>query len=788
MAIQFVLHGSSFVGQTVLLPVNILKFPAMYDLPDYKGGAAPNFIRSDLLTVGEPNRWFMSAEYREGRIPLWNPHVFTGTPFARAPIFSPFELIYVLWPTPLVLPWIQLASALVGATGGWMVGARLLDLSPRSSVVAGVIYPLTGFQVLWQGFELTHSLAVFPWEILATMLLLNNVTLLRIVVLALVTVLEIIAGHVDMAAQVLVATGMIWLWHVFARWWETHSFKSILQPVIATSLGWGIGILMAAPILLPLVDYLQSSARVAVRASGTDARPPIGLAALPLVIFPDAFGSSTDKSIFVIWTRINQLESAAGCYCGAAAFLFAIPWAFRDRSRRRWVLCLVAFAILGASWQLDLPGFMQVWRLPGFRLFSANRFVFLTAWCLSLLAAIGLEQYSQDQSKSIPRSVIWGWVLTVLSICGCIVGFAYWPIELNRLFPKGFQGLSAQEMVASFREQYWHQLGWFLATAVCWVLAYVRQNSRNKVSWIVSALMILDLAAHAWNSGVQPDRSKYYPRLPVLEYVRNSPPGRSVGMKCLPPRLLESHGLFDIRGYDGVDPKTVMDVFGISSDEKMDPSKYSQTSDYAPLVKLTKSPAGIQLHPTMSMLGLRYLVCPRPMREAIFTSGGYSVIVNPGTMPRAWVPKSVRDRSTEDAVLNSISPWEFNPAHEAYLTNRPSELPEEASGEVELIEENSQRLRLSAKMTTTGLVVVGDRYDSDWQATVDGKPAAVHRVNYMLRGVVVPKGDHEIELVYRPAAFYLGVRIFFAMGLLILVLVVWSYRNQFRRSPTTDIV
>lgn len=56
------------------------------------------------------------------------------------------------------------------------------------------------------------------------------------------------------------------------------------------------------------------------------------------------------------------------------------------------------------------------------------------------------------------------------------------------------------------------------------------------------------------------------------------------------------------------------------------------------------------------------------------------------------------------------------------------------------------------------LLVVNERFDPDWRATIDGAPAAILPVNGLVRGVVVPEGSHRVHFEYRiPRSFWLGL-------------------------------
>jgi uncharacterized membrane protein YfhO len=60
-------------------------------------------------------------------------------------------------------------------------------------------------------------------------------------------------------------------------------------------------------------------------------------------------------------------------------------------------------------------------------------------------------------------------------------------------------------------------------------------------------------------------------------------------------------------------------------------------------------------------------------------------------------------------------------------------------------------------MNCRGMIILGDAYSKDWSAKVDGRSTPLYAAYGIVRGVVVDKGRHTIEMRYRPAAVYWGV-------------------------------
>jgi Bacterial membrane protein YfhO len=72
----------------------------------------------------------------------------------------------------------------------------------------------------------------------------------------------------------------------------------------------------------------------------------------------------------------------------------------------------------------------------------------------------------------------------------------------------------------------------------------------------------------------------------------------------------------------------------------------------------------------------------------------------------------------------------------------------EAAGKVEIVDRQPNTVTLRADMLRSGFIVLLDRYDPGWRATLDGRPAPVLVANHMFRAVEVSAGSHRIVFEY----------------------------------------
>jgi hypothetical protein len=123
--------------------------------------------------------------------------------------------------------------------------------------------------------------------------------------------------------------------------------------------------------------------------------------------------------------------------------------------------------------------------------------------------------------------------------------------------------------------------------------------------------------------------------------------------------------------------------------------------------------------------------------------------VNPPSLPRVSVPASIRAGAF--AELASLDPAQGSVV-EGWDKGATQQQPADLS--VTGYREDFYGIRYSSSKET--LIRVAVPFSLGWRAAVDGQPVTVMPTDYALSGVLVPAGQHELTLLFRPRFFLLG--------------------------------
>jgi hypothetical protein len=310
--------------------------------------------------------------------------------------------------------------------------------------------------------------------------------------------------------------------------------------------------------------------------------------------------------------------------------------------------------------------------------------------------------------------------------------------------------------------------------------------------WLAGGLVALVAALDLllWANAFQPmgpTSVTIPPRTPAVAYLqRHVNDGRVAGLNnALVTDWSTIYGLRDVRGYDAPQPsRRFFHLWQVLHPEQ---------EAWRPFDIAGLSPESLGV---LGLLGARYIITEPnakmpPEREFRALSIAYrgddaTVVENALASPRALVAERVHVAASEDEEIATVARTGFDPRREAVV--RSDEVGNVAlqsyarPGSVRVIDDENARVALQARLTHPGLVVLDDAWAPGWSVSVDGEPAPALQADMVMRGVIVPAGEHEVVWSYRVPGLRLGALL---SGLGLIALLAWAgvLVVQSRRAP-----
>jgi uncharacterized membrane protein YfhO len=77
-------------------------------------------------------------------------------------------------------------------------------------------------------------------------------------------------------------------------------------------------------------------------------------------------------------------------------------------------------------------------------------------------------------------------------------------------------------------------------------------------------------------------------------------------------------------------------------------------------------------------------------------------------------------------------------------------------------------------------------YPAGWKSYIDGKESSYFRTNYVLRGMVVPAGTHEIKFSFKPSSYIIGNKISMASSVLLILIIAGYFASRLLIKPKAE--
>jgi hypothetical protein len=188
----------------------------------------------------------------------------------------------------------------------------------------------------------------------------------------------------------------------------------------------------------------------------------------------------------------------------------------------------------------------------------------------------------------------------------------------------------------------------------------------------------------------------------------------------------------------------------------------------------------IYSQPAINMLNTKYLII----------NPDAAPLVNQGALGNAWFvteTKMVANADSEIAAINN-----FDPAHVAVVDVRFKDylngfhFSPDSAASIKLTDYKPNHLTYKTSASAEQLAVFSEiYYDKGWNAYVDGVKTNHIRVDYVLRAMRVPAGNHTIEFKFEPEVVTKGEKISVAGTSLIVLLALVALFFEFRKKRDT---
>ena len=779
------------------------------------------------------------SEYlqRTGERTRWTNALFSGMPtYQTAPSYKSTDQLgaltkaYHLWLPENV--WYVFAYLL-----GFYILLRAFDFRQSLAALGSIIWAFSTYFLIiiaaghiWK----VWALAYLPPMIAGIVLAYRGKYLWGFLVTAIFTAFEIYANHVQMTYYYL----FIILFLVIAWLVEAIQKKQLVHFAKATGVciaAGAIGVCLNLSNLYHTWEYSQESMRgksELVKANSANQTSSglerdyitqwsYGIGETWTLMIPNTKGGASvplalnevamehaDNNYVDIYQQIGQYwgeqpGTSGPVYVGAFVVMLFILGLFIVQGPVKWALLAATILSILLSWGRNFMGFTDFFLdyVPMYAKFRTVASILVIAeFTIPLLAMLALKKIFDEPEllKTQFRAVCISFGLTA--------GFALLFAMMPSLFFDSFISSSEMQALRGIPAEHLQPLMTSLTemrqamfTSDCWrsfwiivigtVLLLLFRYGKLKREYTVAAILVLCLI-DLW----QVNKRYLNDEMFVPEAEREAPQQMSqtdeqiLRDKTLDYRVLNlasntfnenetSYYHKSIGGYHAAKLRRYQEMIEAYISPEMQQMLQTVSEAGGDMTKVK----GDSIWPVLNMLNTRYIIFP--------LQGGQTVpIQNPFAFGNAWMVDKinyVKDANAEIAAVGKSDLRQEAVADERFKSVLGEAVAQDTLSRVTIKAYEPNELTYEVQTGKGGVVVFSEIYYPGWTATVDGKPAEVGRVDYILRALRVSPGKHEVVLTFKPKSVENTETIAFtAYGILILAILgaaLMSWRSK-RRS------
>ena len=724
-------------------------------------GKAPGLPGHDGRTQWYPWRAFSAEWMKQGVLPLWNPYVLCGTPFAgnmQSALFYPPNVVF------LIMPVYAAARASIVFHIGLSLFftyllARYVGCKRSGAMVAAMAFGLGAAQVLRVPAGHWGVSCAIPWLpliLLCLEALLRKPAALTVSIGALAVAMQVLSGVPQYAFITGVASGVFVLLRGFG---DGLSWRRRLRRWGAVVAVFILGAVIAGMQLVPALEAARSGARVLPMRTAWIEQFSLAPEALLTLFVPGFFGGVEGVPW---WGRYFFWEMTA--YTGVVVLALAVGGALSSK-RRRLGACLGVLAALMLLLALGrhtplLRCLAAIMPMRGmFR--GAAKFLLPFQLALAVLAGLGVTALLEGGDRERRRAVVFSVGVLVLAALIVFMGAQDDTLAAvrNRVWRSGeclnpaIRSLPPGVIRGPVVRGGLVTLG--LLTALAGGLFFLSGSRKRWLAVLVCVLAAAD-AIHFGRLFVSGERN--------FNATGSSWPATAAGLLKSAGARSRTLVLRNPNMNDGM-------LVGVPTAEGIEPNppvRFHQLFRRAQGLPDDLAPSMYQMkrwQPLADCLAVGHVVVPTkvavdvPDSQVLWRGKTAKILKAPDNVGRAFVVYEAHCvASPSDALKATLA----TPLRNRVVLEGTG-LPEGVHGArrrdrgaVRIVQAGPNAVLVGATAEADGWLVLLDNYYPGWRAEVDGRPVTIYPANFSFRAVPLTKGKHQVRFTYVPASLRWG--------------------------------
>lgn len=763
-----------FFQHKVPLPFNLLVF---YYSPwkNEKGYGLhiPNKpLGYDNVKLFYPLRKFTIDQMRLGRIPLWNPFVFSGNVHLatyQSSTLYPLNIFYFILPTMDAWTVLILLQPMLS---GWFTYffLRSLELSRNASFFGALGFAFSGWMIaMWEEvLVLVHSFLWLPLALYASNLLWEKKFRRRgTFLLILALTMSVLAGFFQISIYVF---STVLFWNIYR--WFTHNDK-----LDRNKIAFRAGVCIVLSIFLSAVQWLPALEAYVLSARGTtDAANLFQMFLSPLshlitFIVPDFWGNPGSYNYF---SKIQYIQERT-IYVGIFVLIFALFTLFKRTKGDQLFWKIFTVVTLSLGFALPTSWIWYMFRVPILSVAQPARIFALSTFGICVLAGFGIDEWQKYPSRKVIRRILLCISLLILllflftvsmrfisgqprllSLCHCDPKqvIAYATISLRNLILPGISTIFVLISFVFFRKR----------PIIFYSFVYI--------------LTIFGGFYYANKILYFSERQFEFPTVaPIVKLKELSGLNRvwSYGEAHVMRNILSYYGLYSPEGYDALFSERYGELINTIKSNGTVTSHINRTdvdfSEVGSNEPMTKNQYRLRI---MSLLGVKYILAFKPeagskaseqeqfpgsLFALVWSNENWRIWEYNQALPRAFFASNYIVEEDPQKMVDYLFDPLFQIQNTLILESQPKEFKSEdgGSGEVTIVNYQPQTIEIAVSAKQNGYLFLSDTYYLGWKALVDGRKTNIYRADYAFRAVPVSVGNHTVRFVYDPISFKIGL-------------------------------